>query len=91
MKSTKKPTNNASDNVNKGIYEHGERFWSVTYASGVIEYVKSAPFESWGDSSEYKRLQRIGNPVIKFEMVKASKENNDLRIVPVKGEEIHGL
>ena len=32
---------------------------------------------------EYERLEIVGNPVIKFELVKADNSNNDLRFVSV--------
>ena len=51
---------------NKTVYSN--EYWAITYADGVVEYTDSAPYEM-RDSDEYKRLVKVGNPVVKFEMV----------------------
>lgn len=45
-------------------------FWKLTYLNGEIEYSEFAPYNEYS-SSEYNRLEIVGNPVIKFERVKA--------------------
>ena len=59
-----------------------DTFWKLTYLDGEIEYTEFAPYN---DKSyyEYERLEFVGNPVIKFELVKADNSNNDLRLVSV--------
>lgn len=50
-------------------------FWKLTYLDGEIEYTDYAPY-SKNSYYEYERLERVGNPVVKFELV-----NNDLKVV----------
>lgn len=59
-----------------------DTFWKMTYLDGEIEYTEFAPYN---DKSyyEYERLEKVGNPVVKFELVRADKSNNDLRFVSV--------
>lgn len=57
-------------------------FWKLTYLDGEIEYTDYAPY-SKNSYYEYERLERVGNPVIRFEMVRANDSNNDLKIVSV--------
>ena len=59
-----------------------DTFWKLTYLDGEIEYTEFAPYN---DKSyyEYERLEIVGNPVIKFELVKDDNSNNDLRFVSV--------
>jgi hypothetical protein len=48
-----------------------DTFWKLTYADGEIEYTEKAPYDK-GSYTEYNRLVKVGNPVIRFELVKAS-------------------
>lgn len=64
-----------------------DTFWKLTYADGEIEYTEKAPYDK-GSYYEYERLVSVGNPVIRFELVMASKTNNDLRFVPVSEMEM---
>jgi hypothetical protein len=59
-----------------------DTFWKLTYLDGEIEYTEFAPYSN-KSYYEYERLESVGNPVIKFELVKADKSNNDLRFVSV--------
>lgn len=59
-----------------------DTFWKMTYLDGEIEYTEFAPYN---DKSyyEYERLEKVGNPVVRFELVRADNSNNDLRLVSV--------
>jgi hypothetical protein len=59
-----------------------DTFWKLTYLDGEIEYTEFAPYSN-KSYYEYERLESVGNPVIKFELVKADKSNNDLEFVSV--------
>lgn len=73
--------------TNNGKIKMTDTFWKLTYADGEIEYTEKAPYDK-GSYYEYERLVSVGNPVIRFELVMASKKNNDLRFVPVSEMEI---
>jgi hypothetical protein len=59
-----------------------DTFWKLTYLDGEIEYTEFAPYSN-KSYYEYERLESVGNPVIRFELVRADKSNNDLRFVSV--------
>jgi hypothetical protein len=59
-----------------------DTFWKLTYLDGEIEYTEFAPYSN-KSYYEYERLESVGNPVVKFELVRADKSNNDLRFVSV--------
>ena len=59
-----------------------DTFWKLTYLDGEIEYTEFAPYNK-NSYYEYERLEKVGNPVVRFELVRADKSNNDLRFVSV--------
>ena len=79
---TNKKENKMNGSYLNDMTDMSDTFWKMTYLDGEIEYTEFAPYNK--DSYyEYDRLEKVGNPVIKFELVKADKSNNDLRFVSV--------
>jgi hypothetical protein len=68
--------------TNKKEISMTDTFWKLTYSDGEIEYTEFAPYSN-KSYYEYERLESVGNPVIRFELVRADNSNNDLRFVSV--------
>lgn len=79
---TNKKENKMSKSYLNDMIDMSDTFWKMTYLDGEIEYTEFAPYNK-GSYYEYERLEKVGNPVVKFELVKAENSNNDLRLVSV--------
>jgi len=68
--------------TNKKEISMTDTFWKLTYSDGEIEYTEFAPYSN-KSYYEYERLESVGNPVIRFELVRAENSNNDLKFVRI--------
>ena len=79
---TNKKENKMSKSYLNDMMNMSDTFWKMTYLDGEIEYTEFAPYNR-SSYYEYERLEKVGNPVVKFELVRADNSNNDLRLVSV--------